>query len=160
MIKIGIVSDSHGSETQLERFAEVCSMENYDAVFHLGDIRGDAKWLERNVSMSLVSVAGNCDPFSRQPTEARTAYEGHRILAVHGHEQGVKYGLDRLSYYAEEAGFEIVLFGHTHQQFAGYVGRTMLINPGSLRNGHYTELTLDGKQIGIRELNLNDRSKG
>ena len=32
MIKLGIVSDSHGSETQLDRFRDVCLKEQYDAV--------------------------------------------------------------------------------------------------------------------------------
>lgn len=159
MIKIGIVSDSHGREIQLERFRDLCIREKFDAVFHLGDVREDAKWLARNLTMPLISVAGNCDPFSRQPEEARAAYEGHHILAVHGHNQGVKYGLERLSYYAEEIGAEIALFGHTHRQFAGYVGRVLLVNPGSLRNGDYATLTLDGRQVLAREWNLNEIKK-
>ena len=154
MIKLGIVSDSHGRESQLELFADVCKREKYEAVFHLGDIRDDAKWLERNLSVPVISVAGNCDPFSHHQREVIPEFEGHRILAVHGDGQGVKYGYDRLSYYAEDKHAEIALFGHTHVQFSGVVGNVILLNPGALRNGHYAELILDGKDIIPRECKL------
>lgn len=66
------------------------------------------------------------------------------MLAVHGDLYGVKIDLCRLSYYAEEANAQVVLFGHTHQPFAGYVGSVMMINPGSLKDGRYAELHVDG----------------
>lgn len=147
MIKLGIVADSHGRDIYLERFAAVCRKEGYDAVIHLGDVREDARWLERNLETAVVSVAGNCDMFSSHPREARLSYEGHSILAVHGDAQGVKYGYERLSYYAEEIGAEIALFGHTHQAFAGYVGSIILVNPGALWDGCYGELLLDGRRV-------------
>lgn len=157
MIKLGIVSDSHGSETQLDRFRDVCLKEQYDAVYHLGDVRSDAKWLENNLNIPVISVAGNCDPFSHQQRTVQSSFEGHRIIAVHGHEQGVKYGLDRLSYFAEDNGAEIALFGHTHNQFAAMAGNVILINPGALRNGHYAELVLDGKDVLPKLRNLDDQ---
>ena len=159
MLKLGVVSDSHGRESMLERFAEVCRENAYDYVFHLGDIRDDAKWLERNLNVPVISVAGNCDPFSRHQREARPMLEGKRFLAVHGDAQGVKYGYDRLSYYAEDTGAAVALFGHTHIPFVGWVGNVLLINPGALRNGNYAEITLDGSDIIPRECNLNDNNK-
>lgn len=156
MIKLGIVSDSHGRDIQLERFEQVCAREKYDVVIHLGDTRDDAKWLERNLPMEVLSVAGNCDPFSKHLRELRLSYENHRMIAVHGDAHGVKYGLERLSYYAEEQNAEIALFGHTHRQFAGYVGNVIMINPGALKDGCYAELLLDGRSITPYERNLND----
>jgi len=159
MVKIGIVSDSHGREIQLERFADRCKQAKYDAVFHLGDMRDDAKWLEKNLDIPVISVAGNCDTFSRHQRTVCVRYEGHVVLAVHGHEQGVKYGYERLSYYAEDAGADIALFGHTHCQFCAFVGNVMMINPGALRNGDYAELEIDGKNVTPRERNLDDRKQ-
>ena len=75
----------------------------------------------------LIAVAGNCDMFSSQQRMARAAYGAHRILAVHGHLQDVKYGYDRLSYYAEEVGANIALFGHTHEAYAGWMGGVLLV---------------------------------
>ena len=147
MVKLGIVSDSHDTSFPLERFLAIASREKYDAVFHLGDYEGDARWLEKRVSCPVIFVAGNCDMFSKVQKEARANWEGHRILAVHGHLQDVKYGLDRLSYYAEERGADIALFGHTHEPYAGWMGRVMLMNPGALMNGCCGELLLDGRRV-------------
>lgn len=143
MTRLGIVSDSHDHDVWLRLYLEICRREKYDAVFHLGDYHSDARWLERRLDIPLIAVAGNCDAFSGQARMARACYEGHRLLAVHGHLQDVKYGYDRLSYCAEEAGADIALFGHTHQPYAGWMGGVLLINPGALMSGRYAELTLD-----------------
>ncbi len=144
MTRLGIVSDSHDRGVWLERWLEKCRREKYDTVFHLGDYHADARWLERRLETPMIAVAGNCDMFSSQQRMARAAYGPHRILAVHGHLQDVKYGYDRLSYYAEEVGANIALFGHTHEPYAGWVGGVLLVNPGALMDGRYAELYLDG----------------
>ena len=147
MVKLGVVSDSHGASHWVERFLETANREGYDAVFHLGDIRSDARWLERRLKMPLLAVAGNCDYYSSCAREVFANYEGHRILAVHGHLQDVKWGLERLSYYAEEMGADIALYGHTHDAGACYTGSVLTMNPGALLHGEYGELLLDGRRV-------------
>ena len=144
MRRLGIVSDSHDREIWLELWLDRCRRERYDAVFHLGDYYADARWLERRLDAPLIAVAGNCDMFSQQSRMARWSWGGHRLLAVHGHLQDVKYGLEKLSYYAEEQGATIALFGHTHRPCAQMLGGVLLLNPGALMDGCYAELTLDG----------------
>lgn len=144
MTRLGVISDSHDRTSWLERWLEYAQRQKYDAVFHLGDYDGDARWLSRRLDAPMISVAGNCDMFSQQPRMARAAYGPHRVLAVHGHLQDVKYGYDKLSYYAEEQGCGIALFGHTHVPYAGYEGGVLLMNPGALMDGRYGELVLDG----------------
>lgn len=146
MTRLGIVSDSHDRQVWLERWLERCRQQRYDAVFHLGDLHSDARWLERQLGMPLIAVAGNCDPLSRQARMARACFEGHRIIAVHGHLQNVKYGYDNLSYYAQEQGASIALFGHTHRPCTLMLGGVLLLNPGALMNGCYAELELDGER--------------
>ena len=156
MVKLGIISDSHNAQSCVERYLALANRAKYAAVFHLGDGRSDARWLERRLDMPLIAVAGNCDFYSGCQREAFASYEGHRILAVHGHLHDVKWGLDQLSYYAEEHNAGIALYGHTHEANACYVGPVMLFNPGALMRGCYGELVLDGKSILPRLLNLND----
>ena len=144
MTRLAIVSDSHDTPVWLERFLKKCGRERYDLVFHLGDYCADARWLEKRLKIPLIGVAGNCDMFSSQQRMARAAFGPHRLVAVHGHMQDVKYGYDRLSYFAEEQGAGIALFGHTHRPYAGWVGSVLLVNPGALMDGCYAELTLDG----------------
>ncbi|MBQ8109648.1 MAG: metallophosphoesterase [Clostridia bacterium] len=144
MTRLGIVSDSHDRESWLACWLERCKREKYDAVFHLGDYHSDARWLERRLEMPVIAVAGNCDMFSQQPRMALWSCGRHRLLAVHGHLQDVKYGYDRLSYFAEEQGANIALFGHTHRPCVEMSGSVLLINPGALMDGCYAELVLDG----------------
>ena len=142
-----MVSDSHDAHLWVERYLEKANREGYDAVIHLGDGSGDVRWLQRRLRMPLIKVAGNCDFYSKEPREARPSFEGHRILAVHGDKYDVKYGYERLSYYAEEIGVDIALSGHTHRPFCEYVGRVLVVNPGALNMGRYAELTLDGARV-------------
>ena len=142
MVRLGVVSDSHGSEFWAERFLEKANREGYDGVFHLGDGEAEARWLGRRLRMPLVFVAGNCDIFSRADREALAEYEGCRLIAVHGHLHDVKYGLSNLSYYAEERGANVALYGHTHRANAEYAGPVLMVNPGPLMKGFYAELTI------------------
>ena len=157
MIRLGIVSDSHDRGLCLERFLKLCRRNKYDAVFHLGDYDSDARWLERKLETPLIAVAGNCDMYSELPNLARASFGRHHILAVHGHMQRVKQGYERLSYFAEEQGATIALFGHTHEAFAGYVGGVLLINPGALMDGRYGELLLDGPRAVPALKNLKEK---
>ena len=158
MVRLGLISDSHGGDFWVKRFLELANREKYDAVFFLGDGDSDARWLERHLKMPLIWVAGNCDYFSDHQREAFATFERHRIIAVHGDRWDVKYGCERLSYHAEEKGAEIALFGHTHKPFAGYVGATLMINPGALRGGRYAELLLDGRRIVPVLMSLKDEN--
>ena len=157
MTRIGVVSDSHGGKLHLERFVEICRAEKLDRVFHLGDVLEDARWLEKQLDIPVTSVAGNCDFYAHHPREARVTVAGKRLLLVHGDRYRVKLGCDILSYYAEENEMDVALFGHTHQPFAGYVGRALLINPGALKNGHYCILELGGGDIVPRIRNMDDK---
>ena len=157
MTRLGIVSDSHDRGVWLERYLDVCKKRGYDAVFHLGDLCSDARWLEKRLDIPLFSVAGNCDYWSDQARMARATYGHHRIVAVHGHMQDVKYGYERLSYYAEENNATVALFGHTHRAFAGFVGGVLLVNPGALMDGRYAELTLEGDRAVPMLYDLHDR---
>ena len=95
----------------------------------------------------MIGVAGNCDFFSFDSREEVIFVEKVKILLTHGDKYGVKNGLDRLSYYAEERSCQLALFGHTHQPFVGYVGRALMVNPGSLKEGRYAELHIDGEKV-------------
>ena len=147
MVRLGVISDSHQSKFWTERFLAVANREQFDAVFHLGDGVGEARWLSKRLNIPFQIVPGNCDMFSDAAPEAIAVYEGHRILACHGHRYDVRFGLERLSYHAEERGADIALYGHTHEAAAEYVGKVLTVNPGALKNGRYAVLTLDGKRV-------------
>jgi len=154
MMRIAVVSDSHGGKLHLDRFVQFCRKEKFDQIIHLGDVVDDAMYLRRNLEIPVALVAGNCDFYSREMRELCLNFEGKRFLLVHGDKQGVKYGYDRLSYYAEEKMVDCALFGHTHQAFAGYVGNALLVNPGALKNGSMCILEVTEKDIIPRILDI------
>ena len=154
MMRIAVVSDSHGASYRLERFVRFCKAEKIDQVCHLGDVVEDALYLRRNLDIPVALVAGNCDFYSREAREVSFTLEGRRFLLVHGDKHGVKYGYERLSYYAEENRADCTLFGHTHRAFAGFVGNALLVNPGALKSGNMCILELDGGDIVPRLMDI------
>lgn len=157
MMRIAVISDSHGGKLHLERFAELCRKERYDQVFHLGDVVEDAIWLRKQLDregIPVALVAGNCDFYSREARELRLTIGGKRFLLTHGDKHGVKLGYDRLSYYGEENMADCVCFGHTHQAFAGMVGNVLLVNPGALKNGSVCVLEVSGGDIFTRSIDI------
>ncbi len=147
MTRIAVISDSHGGTVRLSMFAELVHKEHFDAIIHLGDGQGDAKWLKKNVDVPIHFVAGNCDWHSDAPREARLSFDGIRILAVHGDKYDVKFDLSTLSYYAEDISAQLALYGHTHRAFAGYVGCILMVNPGALKDGRYAVVEIQNGQI-------------
>ena len=153
-MKLFVLSDSHGAVGMLELAAQHIEENRYDTLVHLGDFRSDADWLEKRLNRNVISVAGNCDLFDSGDRETVFRAGQFRILATHGHKQGVKTELSRLSYYAEEQLCDVALFGHTHESFTGYVGKTLLVNPGTLLNGRAAEITIEGNRIDPRIIRI------
>lgn len=147
MLKVAVISDSHGAKVRLEMFRRVAEEERFDALIHCGDGVSEAKWLQKNLPCEVHYVAGNCDFPGRVPRELVVSYDRVRMLAVHGDLYDVKWDLTRLSYYAEEKCALVALFGHTHQPFAGFVGDRMLVNPGALKDGRYAVLQIENGQV-------------
>jgi len=129
-MKILVLSDSHG---ELGNMKKAIDRENPDYVIHLGDHARDAECLRRSYPMlPFVCVRGNCDYSDWDVPEQRMLeYGGVRVLACHGHRYGVKSGLLRYQYAAQEQQVDVALFGHTHCAFCQYEGGLWLINPGS-----------------------------
>lgn len=146
-MRIAVCSDSHGGEVHLNRFVEYCKREQVEQVCHLGDVVDDARYLREKLDIPVALVAGNCDFYSREARQLTFNLMGRRFLLLHGDRHGVKYGCDRLSYYAEEQLADVALFGHTHQPFAAYVGKALLVNPGALKDGLFCLLELGEKDI-------------
>lgn len=129
MIKLLILSDSHGTLTHMRRAVEAV---NPTHVIHLGDHAADARDLQREYPMLPIAIVrGNCD-FGEDTQEIRLAeYEGVRILMTHGHRHGVKSGLLRYSLAARENQVDVALFGHTHLAYCENEGGIWLLNPGT-----------------------------
>ena len=81
------------------------------------------------------TVPGNCDWGNCDPAERLLELGGRRILMMHGHTRGVKYGDMKARYAALEAGAEVLLYGHTHCPLVDFDGTLHVLNPGTCGRG-------------------------
>ncbi len=131
-MKILVLSDSHGNlkgvQKAVERFGR-----NAEVIVHCGDgTRGEAIWLTENCrDKTVVCVRGNCDFASTLRDFEYLDICGMKIMVTHGHTLSVKYGLENLSYKAEQEGADLVFFGHTHIPTDETIGSVRMINPGT-----------------------------
>jgi uncharacterized protein len=124
-MKILVVSDSHGKGNLLNHIVEQVKP---DHMIHCGDFCTDLDELPK-ISMTL--VRGNCD-WEDVPEEQVWEKDGIRFFVTHGHNYRVNSSPLALRYRGEEAGADIVCFGHTHYPFCEQDGPVILINPGSI----------------------------
>lgn len=154
-MRILVVSDSHGRTKAVS--AAQAAAGKVDACIHLGDCAADAQAFCG--SADIYAVRGNCDISGFSQTELLVETEGKMLFLTHGHKYGVKQGVDRLFYRAQEAGAHVVLFGHTHIPFEAVEQGILLLNPGTLmgdgaKRQTYAVLTINDSGINSRLFTL------
>ena len=134
MIRILVISDTHGMNSFIEKEIEKIGVNNIHAIIHAGDCVSDAEDLSYIYpTIPMYNVAGNNDFLSRLDTETLVTIGGVKIFITHGHGYRVKYESDfrTLAAKAQLLGAEIAVFGHTHIANLSYFGGVTLLNPGS-----------------------------
>ena len=137
-LEILIFSDSHGAVSHMRRVIE--THPNATHILFCGDGLRDVEAMEKAFPTRVfLSVKGNCDSlFSsfETPYERLITLGGFRLLMMHGHTHGVKGSYGVAASHAAAQSAEILLFGHTHIPYEGWlcVGekRIHLFNPGSI----------------------------
>lgn len=150
MMRIAVVSDSHGDRAALQSLAQ--RLDNVEKIIHLGDCVPDGELLSAMTGKQVLGVKGNCDFSRNAPEERLETLGGAKLLICHGHRYQVKSGLLMLGYRAREVEADVALFGHTHCPAVEWYGQTLLINPGSLsqeRNGVGRYTILEFRDNGI-----------
>lgn len=133
-MKIGIVSDSHGSTNAIDRMLAHPAAEGVMLWLHAGDITPDAEYLAMVTEgeAKVRFVAGNSDwpdPAARYEDVVEAA--GHRIFLTHGHMYGVRFTTKLLCDAAEQSDCDIAVYGHTHVAEIS-PGHITVLNPGSV----------------------------
>ena len=153
MVKILVISDSHGQKDYIDALTNIPS---YDYIFHLGD--GVDRDLGTNIyNPNFKYVKGNCDEYySDIPLTETIFLENIKIFLTHGFEYKVRHGMEILRKVAKDGNYNIVFYGHTHIQKFEVVDNVYYINPGALKNGNYSEVTLNKNEIIINNKNIKD----
>jgi putative phosphoesterase len=139
-MKILVVSDTHEITKELRDILEKHA-NDVRIVCHLGDHAYDLLQLQCEYpQLTFVAVAGNCDYVRDLENEIILKISAClddpeapfvKILLSHGHNLGVREGLDRLAYYAKEKDADACFFGHTHFPVCKNVNGIFIMNPGS-----------------------------
>lgn len=149
--RILVISDSHNHfnllASILRQFGKSC-----DAFAFCGDGLSDIARLYttaqedesfRQVIPPVIAfVSGNCDPVSYPvshekqivaPFSQIISVNGHNIMIVHGHREGVDYGFENLGLKMKLSGCKTALYGHTHiaMEYCDNKNDYKFINPGS-----------------------------
>lgn len=131
MVRLGILSDTHRALGIAKK--AIRQMGEIDGLLHGGDHYNDARELEKEMTVPVQAVVGNCDWFSPgSGEEIILEYEKVKILLTHGHRYRVKSGYQLLLERAIQLGVTAAVFGHTHQSFLSWQEGILLFNPGSL----------------------------
>jgi len=146
-----IISDSHGKKDYID---VLVNNSFYDYIFYLGD--GADRDLGINIyDTKFKIVKGNCDNYFSDIALGESVYlNGLKIFLTHGHEYGVKYGIENILAFAIKNNYKIVCFGHTHKQYYQQVNGIHLINSGALKNGDYAELKIIDNNIKVEFKNI------
>lgn len=151
MVRVAVVSDTHGLFHKLEQAKE--KLGQVDWLIHAGDHLRDAPRVAAAFGLQperVIAVVGNCDYPARAPEQAELEIEGVRIWVTHGHHFGVKTTADRIYYRARELGVRVAVYGHSHIPVIADDGAVMLFNPGSLSD---PRLPGDPPSCGLLEVN-------
>lgn len=128
-MKIGIVSDTHGSYKDV---ANSLLENNVDVIIHLGDYSDDGKDIGEITNKPIYVVRGNNDYVATdEPSELLINIGGIDFFITHGHKYNVYSGLTNLMFRAKAAGAQVVLFGHTHVYLKEVSDNILFLNPGS-----------------------------
>jgi uncharacterized protein len=139
MLRIGVISDSHGKfEARIEQ-----AFEGVDAILHAGDICDVSVLFRLEAIAQVTAVLGNCDTgpaFDRLPPTAEKTFEGVRVLMAHDKAYG-KHLLD---------GVDVFVFGHSHMPMAETVDGVLWLNPGSAQQARQSPL---GRSVALLHVN-------
>ena len=127
---LAVFSDSHGAAAPM-----AAAVEQYrpDMVIFLGDgVRDAEKVRQRFPETPFTILRGNCDRDPGYEDRAILKLEGVGIFAAHGHEHGVKYGMDKFGTSVLCSGSALGLYGHTHRPLWQERQGIQLLNPGSI----------------------------
>lgn len=136
-MRIVVLSDSHRNKRNLFEAIEK-HMDSTDLFIFLGDGEDDFdNVLLLYPKLKYERVCGNCDWGSVHPFYKEIKAGGKGIFFSHGHPFKVKFGYEMIINEARQRECDIVLFGHTHNQYTAYDDGLYIMNPGSIASGEY-----------------------
>ena len=146
--KIGIISDTHG-----QLIPEVISaLKGCEAILHAGDV-GSREILEQlEILAPVYAVRGNCDGAWAKniPVAIDKEICGLRVFITHR-----KTDLPK-----DLGNYDLAVFGHSHRYEQFYMGRTLILNPGTCTPKRFSPrvsmaiIEADGKSLAVSRIDI------
>ena len=155
MIKIAVLSDTHGNKNGVDNLIEFFKECVY--IIHLGDGYEDMEDISHLFGPKVIQVMGNCDIMYPRVDESFLTLDGVKMFFTHGHRFHVKQSLDYLISYGKMKGINIIFYGHTHRREIKEINGIVVANPGSL--SYYGDkygfllLEINNGEYKIKEIN-------
>jgi uncharacterized protein len=155
MIRIGLVSDTHGLlRPQVSAFLQGCSH-----IVHGGDIGSPEVLRELAAIAPVTAVRGNNDhgPWAATLAETQSVRFGDVLVYV-------IHDLARLDLEPRAAGVKVVVSGHSHRPLIRECHGVLYVNPGSAGPRRFklpiavAELDITGKSVTSRIVQLSDQT--
>lgn len=169
-MKIGVISDTHGSLYFFEKAMHLLS--DCELILHAGDIlhhgrqQAEGGFSPMNLSLTLESMdhivfaRGNCDSSLDQNALSHPLHfpyillekSNHRILLCHGHHAA---GRDDLIRQAKKLSATILIYGHTHAKELSRSDQLIILNPGSTtlpRDGIHSAAIIQPNRIALIDI--------
>jgi hypothetical protein len=122
LVRLGVISDTHG----LLRPEAVRALEGVDHIVHAGDIGNPGILVELEGIAPVTAVRGNMDS-----GEWTADLQETEVLEIGEVSIFVLHDLDLLDLNPGAAGFQAVVFGHTHLPEVRRADGVLYLNPGS-----------------------------
>jgi len=122
MTTIGVISDTHG----LLRPEAVEALRGVAHILHAGDVGAPEVLEELRAIAPVTAVRGNVDR-----DEWASALPLSEVFEIEGISIYVLHILDELDLKPEAAGFEVVVYGHSHKPSSETKNGVLYFNPGS-----------------------------
>jgi uncharacterized protein len=122
MIKIGVISDTHG----LLRPEAASALAGVEHILHAGDVGKPAILAELQAIAPVTAVRGNVDAgdwAEKLPLTAATTVAGRRVYMLHS--------LGDLEVDPAQQNIAVVVSGHTHKPLIEWRDGVLYVNPGS-----------------------------
>jgi len=130
---VGLISDTHVPKRAAKVPQRVFDIfQNVDFIIHAGDLVELSVIDELEQAAPVLAVHGNMDtPETNDVLPSINSLKLFDWKIGVTHDPDILNGSDKMIYLAQENGFNVLVYGHTHCPRINWEGKVLFVNPGS-----------------------------
>jgi len=144
-MRIAIISDTHDNVPNLEKALKWMKENKIEQIIHCGDLCAPSMLrdiLAPNFSGQIHLVFGNVEDRDLTPKIAANYknikhYGDQGEMEIDGYKVAFVHFPDEAKKLAQSGRYDFVFYGHTHKPWTEKIGKTEVLNPGTLAGMFY-----------------------